>query len=78
MNTIVRKVLANMLGLISVLFLVSAFVVQASTPYGFALTDGGGRLTDLGCYLLVLGIMGLLAAMLPFARWVDETGRWKG
>jgi hypothetical protein len=47
-------------------------------PYGYALMDGGGRLTDLGCFALFLGIMAALAALLPFARWVDETGRWQG
>lgn len=63
---------------LSILTVIAAgLALQAQTPYGFALTDGGGRLTDLGCFALFLGIMAALAALLPLARWVDETGRWE-
>lgn len=78
MTTILRRTLANIIGLVSLAAIAGGIVLQGTTPYGYALVDGGGRLTDLGCFALFLGIMAALAALLPFARWVDETGRWQG
>lgn len=76
--TIARSVAVDLLGLASLAAVALGLFLQASTPYGFALTDGGGRLTDLGCFVVFLGILGAIAALLPLADYVDERGLWKG